>query len=221
MKIDDIAKMFTSYQKVDDFLAAVGYGAVSPQQIATRLVETQEREVLPAKAPDTSQPVIAKGLTVTGVGNLLMQFANCCRPVYGDPIVGYITRGRGITVHRTDCPNVRNVDDEARLTPVSWGDQRESYPVTIRVEAWDRVGLLRDITTLVADERVNMESVLTNTNSDQTVTVLITFNVGGLAQLSQVLHKLESVRDVFEVRRESTPVRAESSSRNRGLAASD
>jgi GTP pyrophosphokinase len=221
MKIDELARMFTSYQKVDDFLAAVGYGAVSPQQIATRLVETQERDVLPAKTPETSQPVIAKGLTVTGVGNLLMQFANCCRPVYGDPIIGYITRGRGITVHRTDCPNVRNVDDEARLTPVSWGDQRESYPVTIRVEAWDRVGLLRDITTLVADERVNMESVLTNTNSDQTVTVLITFNVGGLAQLSQVLHKLESVRDVFEVRRENMPVRGEPFGRSRGAVASD
>jgi GTP pyrophosphokinase len=223
MKIDDVAKMFTSYQRVEDFLAAIGYGAISPQQIATRLVETQEREVLPVKVPDTTQPVIAKGLTVAGVGNLMMQFANCCRPVYGDPIIGYITRGRGITVHRADCPNVRNVDDEGRLTAVSWGDQRESYPVTIRMEAWDRVGLLRDITTLVADEKVNMESVLTTTHGDQTVTVLITFMVTGLAQLSQVLHKLESVRDVFEVRRETTQGRggAEQTGRGRGYAASD
>ncbi|MFW6074322.1 MAG: RelA/SpoT family protein, partial [Chloroflexota bacterium] len=203
VKLDDIAKMFPSYQRVDDFLAAIGYGGVSPQQIATKLVEDPQREVLRRPQQDSRETDMVRGIQVMGVGDLYTRLGNCCRPVYGDDIVGYTTRGRGITVHRTDCPNVKNVDDEARLVPVSWGERRESYPVTVRVEAWDRVGLLRDLTTLVADEKINMESVLTNTHHDQTVTVLITLTVDDVRQLSRVLQRLESLRDVFEVRRES------------------
>jgi GTP pyrophosphokinase len=130
--------------------------------------------------------------------------------VYGDEIIGYTTRGRGITVHRADCPNIRGVDDEARLVPVSWGEERESYPVTVRVIAWDRVGLLRDLTTLVSDEGLNMDSVLTQTHADQTVTVLITMTVNDVRQLSRMLQKLETLRDVFDVRRENPPASPES-----------
>jgi GTP pyrophosphokinase len=138
-----------------------------------------------------------------GVGDLYTRLANCCAPVYGDDIIGYVTRGRGITVHRADCHNVQNVDDDGRLVPVSWGDtHKEAYPVSIRIDAWDRVGLLRDITTLVADEKVSMQTVLTNTHPDQTVTILINLQVDGVRQLSRVLQKLEAIRDVFDVRRE-------------------
>ncbi|HUG15640.1 MAG TPA: bifunctional (p)ppGpp synthetase/guanosine-3',5'-bis(diphosphate) 3'-pyrophosphohydrolase [Thermomicrobiales bacterium] len=204
-KIDDIARQFTSFQRVDDFLAAVGYGGITPQQIATRLVETREPEVFaPPTTPTTS--TIASNLQVMGVGDLYTRLAACCKPVYGDDIVGYVTRGRGITVHRADCHNMKNVDEEGRQVPVSWGDQAaQSYPVSVRLEAWDRVGLLRDITALVADEKVNMLSVLTNVHEDRTVTVLMTIEVGGVTQLSRVLQKLEAVRDVFDVRREAAP----------------
>ena len=201
-KIDDLARQFTSYQRVDDFLAAVGYGGITPQQIATRLVESREPE---AFAPSTTQapPPVATNLQVMGVGDLYTRLANCCKPVYGDDIVGYVTRGRGITVHRSDCHNMKNVDEDGRKVPVSWGDQMaRSYPVSIRIEAWDRVGLLRDITSLMADERVNLLSVLTNVHEDRTVTVLMTIEVNGVKQLSHVLQRLESVRDVFDVRRE-------------------
>ena len=202
-KIDDVAKLFTSFQRTDDFLAAVGYGGVSPQQIATKLVETREQEVLPQGPPPTESS-IATGLRVMGVGDLYTRLANCCSPVYGDDITGYVTRGRGITVHRADCQNVQHVDDDGRLVPVTWGDtHKESYPVNIRIDAWDRVGLLRDITTLVADEKVSMQTVLTNTHPDQTVTVLISLQVDGVRQLSRVLQKLEAIRDVFDVRRET------------------
>lgn len=205
-KFDDIAKLFPSYQRTEDFLAAIGYGGISPQQIATKLVETREPDVLPS-APSTNdrRSLIARGIQVMGVGDLYTRLANCCKPVYGDEIIGYTTRGRGITVHRKDCPNVRNPDDEARLVNVSWGIERESYPVSIRIIAWDRVGLLRDLTTLVSDEGLNMDSVLTQTHPDQTVTVLITTTVDDVGQLSRVLQKLETLRDVFDVRRENPP----------------
>ena len=203
VKVDDVAKLFTSFQRTEDFLAAVGYGGVSPQQIATKLVETRERDVLPQNQTQ-AETTVPTGLRVMGVGDLYTRLANCCSPVYGDDIVGYVTRGRGITVHRNDCHNVQHVDDDGRLVPVSWGDaHKESYPVLIRIDAWDRVGLLRDITTLVADEKVSMQTVLTNVHPDQTVTVMINLQVDGVRQLSRVLQKLEAIRDVFDVRRES------------------
>jgi GTP pyrophosphokinase len=203
-KLDEIARHFPSFQRVEDFLAAVGYGGISPQQIATRLVESREPEVLMPTAPQpTSQ--VATNLQVMGVGDLYTRLATCCKPVYGDEIVGYVTRGRGITVHRTDCPNMRNVDEDGRMVQVSWGDAlTKSYPVSIRVEAWDRVGLLRDITSLVADEKVNVLSVLTNVHDDRTVTVLMTIEVNGVKQLSHMLQRLEAIRDVFDVLRDNT-----------------
>jgi GTP diphosphokinase / guanosine-3',5'-bis(diphosphate) 3'-diphosphatase len=204
-KVDDVAKQFPSFQRVDDFLAAVGYGGITPQQIATRLVESREPEVFATHVSQPSTPV-ASNLQVMGVGDLYTRLAACCKPVYGDEIVGYVTRGRGITVHRADCYNMRHVDEEGRQVPVSWGDQTaKSYPVSVRLEAWDRVGLLRDITALVADERVNLLSVLTNVHEDRTVTVLMTIEVDGVKQLSRVLQKLEAVKDVFDVRREAAP----------------
>jgi GTP pyrophosphokinase len=214
-KIDDIARQFTSFQRVDDFLAAVGYGGITPQQIATRLAESREPEVL-APVPTTHKaPSVPANLQVMGVGDLYTRLASCCKPVYGDDITGYVTRGRGITVHRADCPNMRSVDEDGRKVPVSWGDQLvKSYPVAIRVEAWDRVGLLRDITALVADEKVNVLSVLTHVHDDRTVTVLMTVEVSGVKQLSHLLQKLEGVRDVFDARRDSgKPVRQSAAGR--------
>jgi RelA/SpoT family (p)ppGpp synthetase len=205
MKVDDVAKHFPSFQRVDDFLAAVGYGGISPQQIATRLVESREPEVFATPSLQPQAPV-ASNLQVMGVGDLYTRLAACCKPVYGDEIVGYVTRGRGITVHRADCYNMKHVDEEGRQVPVSWGDQAaKSYPVSVRLEAWDRVGLLRDITALVADERVNLLTVLTNVHEDRTVTVLMTIEVDGVKQLSRMLQKLEAVKDVFDVRRDAAP----------------
>ncbi len=216
VKLDEILKHFPQYQKTDDFLAAVGYGAVSPQQISSRLVETTERQVL-TTPPKSSTSTIPPSLRVLGVGDLYTRLASCCKPVYGDAIVGYVTRGRGITVHRADCYNAVHVDETERLIQVSWGDeQRQYYPVQARLEAWDRVGLLRDITTCVADEKVNMLSVLTNVHDDRTVTVLMTLEVDGIKQLSRILQKLEGIRDVYDVRREATPAADADSSHSPG-----
>jgi GTP pyrophosphokinase len=140
-----------------------------------------------------------------GVGDLLTSLATCCKPVNGDQIVGYVTRGRGITVHRADCPNVANLPDPERLILVTWGSKAgETYPVNIQVRAWDRVGLLKDISTLLADEKVNIIFVQTVTNDDRTVSLRITIEVENVGQLSRVLHKIESVPAVDEVRRDTS-----------------
>jgi len=210
LKPDEILKSFPQYPKFDDFLAAIGYGAISPQQVAARIDSQRDKQTL-LPSQHFEAPRTPARLSVMGAGNLLTNLATCCTPVNGDPIVGYVTRGRGITVHRQDCSNVLNLPDSERLVPVTWGDRGEdTFPVTIRVRAWDRVGFLKDVSTLLADEKVNILSVLTTTHDDRTVTLLVTAEVEGIGQLSKILRKLEGVRDVYEVRRDTgvAPVRA-------------
>ncbi len=204
LKPDDLLRAFPQYPKLDDLLAAIGYGAIPSQRIAVRLAQHGEQEVL-VPSPSITVPKTPPRLQVMGVGDLLTNLAMCCRPVNGDRIVGYVTRGRGVTVHREDCPNIANVSDPERLVPVSWGSHgEETFPVTIRIKAWDRVGLLKDVSTVLADERVNIVSVLTTTHDDRTVSLFATVEVEGIGQLSTILRKLESVREVYEVRRDSS-----------------
>lgn len=201
-KTDDILKHFPAYQKVDDFLAAIGYGAVSPQQIVARVGETRKDEF--TFPTNVVAPTAPARVDVMGAGGLLTNLASCCKPVMGDTIIGYTTRGRGITVHRQDCPNLVNIPDTERLVDVGWGNQGGStFPVAAKVSAWDRVGLLKDVSTLLADEKVNILSVLTTTHDDRTVTLLLTMEVEGVSQLGRLLQKLEGIRDVVEVRRET------------------
>jgi GTP pyrophosphokinase len=210
LKPDELLTAFPQYPKLDDLLAAIGYGAISSQRIAVRLAQQEEQEVL-APAENIQVPRTPPRLQVMGVGDLLTNLATCCRPVNGDPIVGFVTRGRGITVHRGDCPNVVNAAEPERLVPVTWGDQgEETFPVTIQIKAWDRVGLLRDVSTLLADERVNIVSVLTTTHDDRTVSLFATVEVEGIGQLSTILQKLEGVREVYEVHRETSGASARS-----------
>jgi len=196
---EEIAKLF-KYRSVDNFLAAVGYGDVSAQQITTKLTDTSVQPGLYAEPVLPSRSVVS--IQVRGVGDLLTRLARCCNPVPGDSIIGYITRGKGITVHRRDCPNVKGISDSERLIEIEWGGTREAYPVNIRIEAFDRAGLLRDIATTVADESISMSAVHVSTHDDNTATFLATLRIRDVQQLRNVLSKLESVRDVLEVRRE-------------------
>jgi RelA/SpoT family (p)ppGpp synthetase len=195
---DQIAKLF-KYEDVDTFLAAIGYGDVSPQQIASKLAEISEQPLF-FPEPILPAPSVV-GVQVKGVGDLMTRLARCCNPVPGDPIIGYITRGTGITVHHRDCPNIKNLDTE-RLTEVEWGVTREAYPVQIRIEAFDRAGLLRDLAAIVADEGISMSAVNVSTHDDNTASIQATLQIAGIQQLRDVLSRLEGVRDVLEVRRE-------------------
>ncbi len=209
LKADDLHKHFPRYSKVEDMIAAIGYGAISPRLIASKIGDTEVKNALTSNS-HVPKPRAPLRLDVMGVGDLLTSLATCCKPVSGDQIVGYVTRGRGITVHRSDCPNLTNLPDPERLIQVTWGSKAgETYPVNIHVRAWDRVGLLKDISTLLADEKVNIIYVQTVTNDDRTVSLRITIEVENLGQLSKVLHKIESVPAVDEVRRDTSGTAAE------------
>ena len=138
------------------------------------------------------------------MGDLLTRLAPCCKPVPGDKIVGYITRGKGVTVHRVDCPNVTHLSDAERLVSVAWGQAMQEYPIVVRIEAFDRSGLLRDIAGVVADLGLNMSAANVVTNPDHTATIRVTVGVKSVSQLSSVLNRFNSVRDVLDARREGS-----------------
>jgi GTP pyrophosphokinase len=135
----------------------------------------------------------------------LTKIAPCCQPVPGDAIVGYTTRGRGVTVHRADCINAVNAQDRDRVVPVDWDvEANHLYPVAIKIEAFDRQGLLRDIATIVAENHVNMSALEVKVHDDKTAVVSATVEIDSLAQLSRLMEKIEGVRDVHTVAREAS-----------------
>ncbi len=185
------------FDNADDFMAAVGYGGITPHQIASRLAgETEAAEEEEAKPTAAAAKHKGSGIQVLGVGDLLTNLAQCCHPVPGDDIIGYITRSHGITVHRRNCINVINEEEQERLINVSWGQVEDVYPVSIQVEAFDRVGLLRDITTAVAEEKINITSVNTQYNDD-VFTMFATIEIKNMAQLNHILNRLMCLRGVI------------------------
>jgi GTP diphosphokinase / guanosine-3',5'-bis(diphosphate) 3'-diphosphatase len=205
VKLDDVASLF-KYEKLDDFLAAVGYGDIHPHQVATRIAAEHRDPVAASDEQPHLRPPSTptkSGIRVLGVGDLLTRLAKCCNPVPGDEIMGYITRGKGVTVHRTGCASVANEEDKDRFVSVDWGHtEQQVFPVTVRVEAWDRVGLARDVAALLADEGLSMTAQTAVVHKDQTATVWATVEVSGLDKLSRVLHRLEGIKDVLSVQRE-------------------
>jgi guanosine-3',5'-bis(diphosphate) 3'-pyrophosphohydrolase len=192
------------YSTVEDFFAAIGYGALGAQQVVSRMgVNDDANElVLPAVAP----PIIATrtgGVRVKGMGGLMTRFAGCCSPIPGDPIIGYVTRGRGVTVHLPTCPTVVNEKDIGRMIDVEWeGQVAQTYPISIRVEAYDRTGLLSEITNVVAENKVNIVAANVKVHDDHTATVQATLQVSSVAQLAKVLSRIEQLRDVYSVARD-------------------
>ncbi len=196
----EVAQLF-KYDLVEDFLVALGSGVITENQLVFRLTAQPERAQEEPRRVAETLPTPTSGVEVLGVGDLLTRIATCCGPIPGDEITGYITRNRGVTVHKSDCSNLRNEDEQQRIVKLEWGQNRALYPVRIQIEAWDRVGLLRDITTMVSGERVNIASVVTTENFDGTATTALTLHTNGIAQLSRVFSKLEGVRGVISASR--------------------
>jgi guanosine-3',5'-bis(diphosphate) 3'-pyrophosphohydrolase len=200
---DELLRMF-KYDELDSFLEAVGYGGISTHHMILKLAPLlQPLEEVPP-APTTTGPppaVVARGIRVLGTGDLLTRTARCCNPVPGDDIIGYVTRGEGVTVHRSDCRNILHVAEKERLVEVEWGRSGQFYPVAAHIVAWDRVGLLRDVSALVAEEKVNMAGVHTQGNEDGTMSVFVTLETTGIEQLARLLSRLTSVRGVISVSR--------------------
>jgi guanosine-3',5'-bis(diphosphate) 3'-pyrophosphohydrolase len=201
-RIAEVARQY-NFDQVDDFYAAVGYGAISAQQVVMRLGVVDDTQLaLPTVAPST-MPARTGGVRVKGVGDLLVRFAKCCHPIPGDPIVGFITRGKGVTVHLHSCPTVINEREVSRLIDVEWeAAPAETYPIAIRVEAYDRTGLLNDITQVVAENKVNIVSAAVSVNPDHTAIVIATLQVSSVAQLARVMSRIEQLKDVLSVQRD-------------------
>jgi GTP pyrophosphokinase len=194
---DELAGLFKKESK-EEFLAAIGYGDISTHQIANRLA-VQEEKPIPQVTP--KKQGAASGIQVMGVDNLLTQIATCCNPMPGDDIIGYVTRSRGISVHRKDCPNIVNTTEKERLISVDWGTTEQLYAVPVRIDGFDRVGLLRDITGLVAEEGINIASATVAERDDGTSVITLTLQTKGLGQLSRLLSKIEGIQGVINVAR--------------------
>ncbi len=194
----------------EDMYAALGRGDLTPLQAAGAAQDLMQLEpeeqvfVLPKSRKRKEEPGEVK---VQGVGNLLTNMARCCSPAPGDPIVGFITLGRGVTIHRRDCRNVLKMDDQKRkrLINVEWsGDTLQTYPVVVTVEAIDRHGLLNDIITVLTNEGVNVTAVNTLSNkNDNTAKMHINLEVQDVGQLSRILNRIGQINNVMEARRTS------------------
>lgn len=192
------------YEGMEDFLVALGSGVITEAQVAYRLSQSRQEQEREDPFPNKSRLAFSSpntGVSVMGVGDLLTRMAECCNPIPGDEILGYITRTRGVSVHKDDCPNLKNEDEQERIIHVSWGSIKDLYPVRVHMEAYDRVGLLRDMTMKVSEEKVNIASVVTEENDDGTVTMELTLHTTGLGQLGKLFSKLEGVRGVTSVTR--------------------
>ena len=200
-----------SMTDIDDIYAAIGYGGLTTRQIVHPLIEhakrdRQEQERLQAaadgsKGSDSKPSGSVHGIRVVGQENMAVRFAGCCTPLPGDEIIGYITRGRGVSVHRRDCDNAEALlRDADRIIQVEWAtDEKTKYPVNITILATERVGLLMSISQMLMNMNINLRSINANQDSDDIVTVKLTFDVNNAEHLESILKNLKKVDGVTNV----------------------
>ena len=203
----------------DDLLASLGYGGITTHGIMSKLIELHKQELQETTSPDISkllselkpsQGTVKKsshGILVEGEGGLLVRLARCCNPIPGDSIVGYITRGRGVSVHRADCPNILNdVDSLARVIEVDWDIGLDKvYTVQIAIICNDQSGVLTKLLAVPSEMKININSINAKPNrSNKTSTVIMGLDVKSAQQVSQLMTKLRRLKDVFSVTRSFT-----------------
>ena len=194
------------FKNADDLIASVGYGKITPLQVVRKLVPkpdaAEEDDSLLKKIIGPARKRKTKtGVTVKGVDDILVRFGKCCQPVPGDSIVGYITRGAGVTIHRRDCVNALKLSPD-RYIDVEWNVEiAETYPVKIRVSSLDRMGLLADVVSNISKHRANILSARTETREDHTVDSLFTIGVVDTDHLKRILADIRKVKMVQDVRR--------------------
>lgn len=184
----------------DELFEAIGCGDVSIGHIVSKLLETKETEDILVAVPAANEQMPSDAVTVLGLKDILTTIGKCCNPTPGDEIIGYITRGRGATIHRQDCPNVLRIRDRERLVKVSWGEKVRTYPVPIQISAYDRQGLMGDITTLLNAENVNIVDVQVSINKNL-ANLRLVIEVKDIAQLSRILSRIEILPNVLEASR--------------------
>ncbi|NBG88913.1 RelA/SpoT family protein [Isachenkonia alkalipeptolytica] len=207
------------YKFTEDLFAAIGYGGVTVNQVVSRIKEQTEDDkedytlkktevekipenyVRPKKSQGKKK--VSQGIMVKGVDNILIRFAKCCNPVPGDEIIGYITRGRGVSIHRSDCSTVTNTQEtKDRFIDVEWDvNKAQDFQVEIEVEATDRKGLLTEITFLLSESKIAVNSLNARTNKDKVAFVNLTLEIGSTEQLTKLIEKLKHIQGVFDAYR--------------------
>lgn len=207
--VTELARAF-HLEREDDVLLALGRGDISQIQLAAALESVAgdttyaPKQLRGGRLGHSVRKPFTHAVTVQGIPNLMLHFAQCCQPVPGDPIIGYVTLGQGVAVHREDCHNIMLLPEwkRNRLIDVAWGEDESVFPVEIEVQAYDRKGLLKDITHVLAHDHVNILRTHTLTHAeDQSVVMHITLEIQHLAQLSLVLDKIAQIHNVLEARR--------------------
>ncbi len=216
VNLDELAVQ-VNYKDPGDMFAAVGAGDLRTAHVintAQRLLEPEQKTEEIPRFRQRAELRPEGDISIYGVGNLMTQMAKCCHPLPGDPIVGYITMGRGVTIHRQDCANALQLQEQEahRMIEVSWGhDLAETYPVEVLIQAYDRPGLLRDITLLLANEKINVLSLSTRTSKEANLAnMVLTIAVTDLTLLGRVLAKIMQLPNVIDaVRYRKTEVQEE------------
>ena len=194
------------YKTVDDLIASVGYGKVTPLQVARYLLPRDEikdeKETIVTRLKQRIRGKKAEsGILVKGLDDILVRFAKCCNPLPGDPVVGYITRGQGVTAHRTSCPHALNMDHERRIE-LEWAPEtKELYPVSIHVLCDDKMGLLASITAAISEGAANILDASVKTRADKRADCYFTISVSGADQLENVIKSVKKIRHVIKASR--------------------
>lgn len=196
----DILANEMGYKTPDEFFIALGCGDLPTSRVIRRLSEKAETTDILTPGGALPKSRTTGAIEVVGLKGLLSQMAKCCNPAPGDQIVGYITRGRGATIHRQDCPNMLRIKDKERLLQVDWGKVENTYPVPVKVKAYDRQGLMGDISTLLDSENVNIADINVNVSRSLAIINLV-LEVKNLSQLSRVLTRIENLPNVLEAHR--------------------
>ena len=203
-----------SLNTADDLYAGLGYGSITISQVMSRLRELyrehyqikDEKPYLEGKTKGKPSQVqkrkSSQGVTVKGVDNIKVRFSKCCNPVPGDEITGYITRGRGVSIHRTDCPNIAHIEDRERFIEVSWNtDEKGEYPAEIQIQAVDRTGLITEITQKISDAKLSLSSLNARTNKEKLVIINMTLEIKGIEQLRDLMKKIKKIKGILDVYR--------------------
>ena len=209
IKLDRLNELISLYnfKKVDDLYASLGRGELKLGQIINKLSppETSELNLEKFVRHQAKPEVTGSDLRIEGVGNLLTFMARCCQPVPGDSVIGYITIGRGVSVHRQDCSNIIHASEKQkqRFLQVSWGSStRENYLVDVLIKAYDCADLLKDVTALLSNEKAHVYALQTHSNKQENLAyITLTIDIDGLNSLSRLLTKLAQIPNVLEARR--------------------
>lgn len=212
-KFEALAEDFT-YKSVDHFLSAIGYAKLTPKKVLRRFLSRERPKEIHdphvIEEPEDTAKEIARAqskdsVSIKGVDGVLIRYAKCCNPLPGDPIVGYISRGRGVTVHTADCPNIQNMEPE-RLLSVSWeGEEDKPYPAKIKIMCKNAPGMLGKISTLLADDGVNIDAGSFKSFEDGTTVMLFTVEVKDASSLYSTIEKVNNVKNVIEANRVTAP----------------